>query len=68
MLEHACQIEAKMTDTLNEDLIHFCQTCAAEWQMGAGNGGTLQVQMRLVSECVNASDSEACLSDLCHWI
>jgi len=65
MLECARQIEAKMTNTLNEDLIRLRQTRAAECQMSDGDGDTLQVQMRLTSEGVNASDGEAYLSNLC---
>ena len=59
MLECAHQIEAKMTNTLNEDLIRLCQTRAAECQMSDGNGGTLQVWMWQPCEGVNASDGEA---------
>jgi len=68
MLQCARQIEAEMTDTLNKDLIHLHQTHAAEQQMSDGNGGTLQLRMRLASEGVNASDGEAYLSNLCCWI
>jgi len=68
MLQRARQIEAEMTDTLNEDLIRLRQTRAAERQMSDGDGGTLQVRMRMASEGVNASDGEAYLSHLRHQI
>ena len=64
MLAHARQIEAKMSDELNEDLIWLCQSHAAEHQMSDGDGGTLQVRMRQPCKGVNASDGEAYILEL----
>jgi len=68
MLAHARQIEAKMSDELNEDLIWLLQSHAAECQMSDGNGGTLQMQMRQPCKGVNASDGEAYILELHHQV
>jgi len=68
MLARARQIEAEMSDELNEDLIRLRQSRAAERQMSDGDGGTLQVRMRQPREGVNASDGEAYILELCRRV
>jgi len=64
MQARARQIEAEMSDELNEDRIRLRQSRAAERQMSDGDGGTLQVRMRQPRKGVNASDGEAYIREL----
>ncbi len=64
MLDHGRQIEHEMANKLNEDLIRLRHSRAAAQQVSDGDGGTLQVRMRLPSEGVNAANSNTYLAEL----